>query len=229
VWKGEVFGLLGSNGAGKSTTLRMLCGLVVPTSGEARICGLDVWQESMAARRQLGYLDENPIVYPYLTGREFLNLVADLYGLEAGAGRAKRIERLLETLVIQEKADELISGYSHGMCRKIGLASALIHEPEVLLLDEPTNGLDPRAARQVKELLQELASQGRAIILSTHVLEIAQELCDRLAIIDQGKVVATGTLSELRTGVGIDGASLEDLFLKLTESEASPVDADQMA
>ncbi|MGH7882542.1 MAG: ATP-binding cassette domain-containing protein [Candidatus Dormibacteraceae bacterium] len=110
VWKGEVFGLLGSNGAGKSTTLRMLCGLVVPTSGEARICGLDVWQESMAARRQLGYLDENPIVYPYLTGREFLNLVADLYGLEAGAGRAKRIERLLETLVIQEKADELISG-----------------------------------------------------------------------------------------------------------------------
>ncbi|MGH7882333.1 MAG: AAA family ATPase, partial [Candidatus Dormibacteraceae bacterium] len=117
----------------------------------------------------------------------------------------------------------------HGMCRKIGLASALIHEPEVLLLDEPTNGLDPRAARQVKELLQELASQGRAIILSTHVLEIAQELCDRLAIIDQGKVVATGTLSELRTGVGIDGASLEDLFLKLTESEASPVDADQMA
>jgi ABC-2 type transport system ATP-binding protein len=213
---GEVFGLLGPNGAGKTTTLRMLCGLVVPTAGEARICGFDVWKQAQRARSRLGYLDEEPIVYPYLTGREFLHLVADLYGIPRGGVRERQMERLLALFEMGDKIDELISGYSHGTRQKIGLASLLVHDPDVLFLDEPTNGLDPRAARRVKELLQELAGRGRAIVLSTHILEIAQALCDRVAIVNRGRVVAIGSLDELRAGAGASGASLEDLFLRLT-------------
>ena len=218
IHRGEVFGLLGPNGAGKTTTLRMLCGLVAPTSGAALVCGLDVWREPRRARAKLGYLDEEPIVYPHLSGREFLNLVADLYGVRRGRQREQQIERLFSAFEMSDKADELISGYSHGTRQKVGLASLLIHDPEVLVLDEPTNGLDPRAARRVKELLQELAERRRAVILSTHVLEIAQALCDRVAIIHRGKVAAVGSLAELRAGAGAgaDGATLEDLFLQLT-------------
>jgi ABC-2 type transport system ATP-binding protein len=214
--RGEVFGLLGPNGAGKTTTLRMLCGLLPPSAGSARVAGIDVWREPLRARARLGYLDEEPIVYPYLTGREFLELVADLYGISRGSRREAQIERLFSLFEIGDKADELISAYSHGTRQKIGLASLLIHDPEVLFLDEPTNGLDPRAARRVKDLLQELAERGCAIILSTHILEIAQALCHRVAIIDRGRVAAVGSLAELRAGVGADRASLEDLFLQLT-------------
>jgi ABC-2 type transport system ATP-binding protein len=214
--RGEVFGLLGPNGAGKTTTLRMLCGLIPPSAGSARVAGIDVWREPMRARSQLGYLDEDPIVYPYLTGREFLELVADLYGIARGSQREAQIQRLFSLFEIGDKADELISSYSHGTRQKIGLASLLIHDPQVLFLDEPTNGLDPRAARRVKELLQELAERGRAIILSTHILEIAEALCHRVAIIHAGRVAAIGTLQELRAGAGADRASLEDLFLQLT-------------
>jgi ABC-2 type transport system ATP-binding protein len=216
VRSGEVFGLLGPNGAGKTTTLRMLCGLVVPSAGEARICGVDVWKEPRRARSRLGYLDEEPIVYPYLTGREFLHLVGDLYGVARGRSRDQQIERLLTLFEMGDKMDELVSSYSHGTRQKIGLASLLIHDPDVLFLDEPTNGLDPRAARRVKELLQELAERGKAVVLSTHILEIAQALCDRVAIVNRGRVAAIGTLEELRAGAGATGASLEDLFLQLT-------------
>jgi ABC-2 type transport system ATP-binding protein len=214
--RGEVFGLLGPNGAGKTTTLRMLCGLLPPSSGEARVAGVDVWREPLRARAQLGYLDEEPIVYPHLSGREFLELVADLYGISRGPQREAQIQRLFSVFEIGDKADELISGYSHGTKQKIGLSSLLIHDPQVFFLDEPTNGLDPRAARRVKELLQELAERGRAVILSTHILEIAQALCHRVAIMHRGRVVAVGSLEELRAGVGEDRASLEDLFLQLT-------------
>jgi ABC-2 type transport system ATP-binding protein len=216
--RGEFFGLLGPNGAGKTTTLRMLCGLLPPSTGSARVAGVDVWREPMRARTRLGYLDEEPIVYPYLTGREFLELVADLYGVARGGQREGQIQRLFSLFEIGDKADELISSYSHGTRQKVGLASLLIHDPQVLFLDEPTNGLDPRATRRVKELLQELAERGRAVILSTHILEIAQALCHRVAIIHAGRVAAVGTLEELRAGAGAgaDGASLEDLFLQLT-------------
>ena len=218
VRRGEVVGLLGPNGAGKTTTLRMLSGLLRPGSGEVRIGGLDVWEEPLRARTLLGYLDEEPIVYPHLTGREFLELVADLYGLPRGRQREGQIQRLFALFEIEDKADELISSYSHGTRQKIGLASLLIHDPQVFFLDEPTNGLDPRAARRVKELLQELAGRGRAIVLSTHILEIAQALCHRVAIMYGGRVVAVGSLEELRAGAGAGagGASLEDLFLQLT-------------
>ena len=216
VQAGEVFGLLGPNGAGKTTTLRMLSGLVQPTQGEARICGLDVWSGSAEARARLGYLDADPVVYPHLTGREFVDLVADLYGVPRGPQREAHMERLFTLFEMGDKTEELISGYSHGTKQKVGLASLLVHDPDVLFLDEPTNGLDPRTASRVKELLGELAERGKAVVLSTHILEIAQALCDRVAIVDRGRIVAVGTLDELRAGTGSAGASLEELFLQLT-------------
>jgi ABC-2 type transport system ATP-binding protein len=225
---GEVFGLLGPNGAGKTSTLRMLCGLLVPTRGWVRIAGHDVWSDAKEAKARLGYLDEEPIVYPHLTAREFLHLVADLYGSERGPDRETQLKRLFELFEFSEKADELISSFSHGTKQKVGLASVLIHEPEVMLLDEPTNGLDPRAARRVKDLLQELAAHGRTIVLSTHILEIAQALCDRVAIMNRGHVVAVGTLEELRSGAGSSEASLEDLFLQLTGGAESKDIIDQL-
>jgi len=225
---GEVFGLLGPNGAGKTSTLRMLCGLLVPTRGWVRIAGHDVWSDANEAKARLGYLDEEPIVYPHLTAREFLHLVADLYGSERGPDRETQLKRLFELFEFSEKADELISSFSHGTKQKVGLASVLIHEPEVMLLDEPTNGLDPRAARRVKDLLQELAAHGRTIVLSTHILEIAQALCDRVAIMNRGRVVAVGTLEELRSGAGSSEASLEELFLQLTGGAESKDVIDQL-
>ena len=225
---GEVFGLLGPNGAGKTSTLRMLCGLLVPTRGWVRIAGHDVWSDAKEAKARLGYLDEEPIVYPHLTAREFLHLVADLYGSERGPDRETQLKRLFELFEFSEKADELISSFSHGTKQKVGLASVLIHEPEVMLLDEPTNGLDPRAARRVKDLLQELAAHGRTIVLSTHILEIAQALCDRVAIMNRGRVVAVGTLEELRSGAGSSEASLEELFLQLTGGAESKDVIDQL-
>jgi ABC-2 type transport system ATP-binding protein len=225
---GEVFGLLGPNGAGKTSTLRMLCGLLVPTRGWVRIAGHDVWSDAKEAKARLGYLDEEPIVYPHLTAREFLHLVADLYGSERGPDRENQLKRLFDLFEFSEKADELISSFSHGTKQKVGLASVLIHEPEVMLLDEPTNGLDPRAARRVKDLLQELAARGRTIVLSTHILEIAQALCDRVAIMDRGRIVAVGTLEELRSGAGSKEASLEELFLQLTGGAESKDVIDQL-
>ncbi len=213
---GEVFGLLGPNGAGKTSTLRMLCGLLTPTRGEVRIARHDLVRERAAAKACIGYLDEEPIVYPHLTGREFLHLVADLYGVERGAARERAISRLLEMLDFADKVDDLISSYSHGTRQKIGLASVFVHDPQVMLLDEPTNGLDPRAARRVKDLLQELSARGRTVLISTHILEIAQALCDRVAIMNRGRVVAVGTLAELRAGAGAEDATLEELFLQLT-------------
>jgi len=216
VQPGEVFGLLGPNGAGKTTILRMACGLLAPTAGRVAIAGIDVWLDPLRAKRLLGYLDEEPLLYPNLSGREFLDLVGDLYGVPRGGERDTRIARLLSVLELADKQHELIAGYSHGMRNKIGLAALLLYEPRVLLLDEPTNGLDPRSARRVRDLLRELADHGVAVVLSTHILEVAQALCDRVAIVDGGHVVAVGTVEELRARAGAAHASLEDLFLHLT-------------
>jgi len=219
--RGEIFGFLGANGAGKTTTLRMLCGLVAPTSGQALIDGFDIFAQPMEAKARLGYLDEEPFVHPHLTGREFLGYVADLYRVPRGAERRQRIDQLLGLFELSGRDGELIGGYSHGMKQKIGLASLLIREPSVLLLDEPTNGLDPRSARLVKDLLEELATRGTTVLLSTHILEVAQALCHRVAIIDRGHIVATGTMDELRAQAGSEQASLEDLFLRLTAGPES--------
>ena len=219
--RGEIVGFLGANGAGKTSTLRMLCGLVTPTSGTVLIDGIDILTDPLAAKARLGYLDEEPIVHAHLTGREFLNYIADLYRMPRGPERRQRMERLLGLFELADRDSELIGAYSHGMRQKIGLASLLIREPSVLLLDEPTNGLDPRSARLVKDLLEELASRGTAVLLSTHILEVAQALCHRIAIIDRGHIVATGTMDELRAQTGSEKASLEDLFLKLTAGPES--------
>ena len=213
---GEILGIVGPNGAGKTTLLRMLCGLVAPTVGRAAICGIDVGSNPERAKAMLGYLDEEPFVYPNLTGAEFVDLVADLYGMRRGAERRNRVDGWLHFLELAGKEHELIGSYSHGMRQKIGLISLLVHEPAVLLLDEPTNGLDPRSARRVKDLIAELARRGAAILLSTHILEVAQALCSRVAIMSHGSVVALGSLDELRTRAGAGDASLEDLFLQVT-------------
>src|SRR5690242_17205700 len=202
VERGEIFGFLGANGAGKTTTLRMLCGLIAPTSGHALIEGYDVFAQPIEAKARLGYLDEEPFIHPHLTGREFLAYVADLYRIPRGQERQRRVERLLGLFELAARDGELIGGYSHGMKQKIGLASLLVREPPVLLLDEPTNGLDPRSARLVKDLLEELAARGTTVRLSTQILEDAQALCHRVAIIDRGHVVATGTMDELRAQAG---------------------------
>jgi len=219
--RGEIVGFLGANGAGKTSTLRMLCGLVAPTSGNALIDGIDIVADPMQAKARLGYLDEEPFVHAHLTGREFLDYIADLYRMPRGPERQQRMERLLGLFELADRNSELIGSYSHGMRQKIGLASLLIREPSVLLLDEPTNGLDPRSARLVKDLLEELAARGTAVLLSTHILEVAQALCHRVAIIDHGKIVATGTMDELRAQTGSEKASLEDLFLTLTAGPES--------
>jgi ABC-2 type transport system ATP-binding protein len=213
--RGEIFGFLGANGAGKTTTLRMLCGLIRPTAGTAVIDGFDVFAQPLEAKARLGYLDEDPFVHPHLNAREFLDYVADLYHMPRWPERQRRAERLLALFELADRT-ELIGAYSHGMKQKIGLASLLIREPSVLLLDEPTNSLDPRSARLVKDLLEELAARGTTVLLSTHILEVAQALCQRITIMDRGHLVATGTMEELRAQAGSAQASLEDLFLALT-------------
>lgn len=212
---GQVFGFLGPNGAGKTTTIRMLTGLVRPTSGSALVAGFDVVQEPREVKRRVGYLAETPYLYPKLTGREFLAFMGGLYEVPPKVTR-QRAEALLSLFELADKADELVETYSHGMRQKLALAGAMLHDPPVLFLDEPTSGLDPRSARLVKDLLVALVGRGHTVFLSTHVLEIAEQLCHRVGIIDHGRVVATGTLDELRHQAQSEAYSLEDVFLQLT-------------
>jgi ABC-2 type transport system ATP-binding protein len=216
VQAGEIFGFLGPNGAGKTTTIRLLTGLLRPTAGTAVVAGFDVQKDPLEVKRRVGYLAENPYLYPKLTGREFLRFMGELYSVphasvEAGA------ERLLELFELTARADQLVEGYSHGMRQKLALAGAILHEPPVLFLDEPTSGLDPRSARLVKDLLVTLVDRGHTVFLTTHVLEIAQELCHRVGIVTAGQMVAIGTLDDLRQQAQREAASLEELFLQLTD------------
>src|SRR2546428_12556597 len=220
--RGEIFGFLGANGAGKTTTLRMLCGLLRPTSGTALIDGIDIVAQPLPAKAKLGYLDEEPFVHPHLTGREFLDFVADLYGMARGQQRVERMERLLSLFDLAQKDGELIGSYSHGMRQKIGLASLLIREPSVLLLDEPTNGLDPRSARLVKDLLEALAARGTTVLLSTHILEVAQALCRRVAVIQRGRNGPTRGKEELRAPARGEGGQIPGLFLPPTAPPGFP-------
>jgi ABC-2 type transport system ATP-binding protein len=215
VGAGEVFGFLGPNGAGKTTTIRMLTGLVRPTSGSALVAGFDVEAAPREVKRRVGYLAETPYLYGKLTGREFLAFMGGLYEVPPGVAR-QRSERLLSLFELSDKADELVETYSHGMRQKLALAGTILHEPPVLFLDEPTSGLDPRSARLVKDLLVALTERGHTVFLSTHVLEIAEHLCQRVGIIDHGQVIATGTIEELRQQAHVEAYSLEDVFLQLT-------------
>ncbi|HOB34647.1 MAG: ABC transporter ATP-binding protein [Firmicutes bacterium] len=211
---GEIFGFLGPNGAGKTTTIRMLTGLLEPSAGQAFICGHDIVREPAKAKALLAYVPDQPKIYGKLTAREFLALVADLYRMPRDFARQQG-EALLSLFGLSERADELLEGYSHGMRQKVVLAAALIHRPRVLLMDEPTVGLDPASARLLKDVLLELARQGAAVFVSTHILEIAERLCHRVGILKDGRLIAVGSPEELRRQVG-RSESLEDIFLELT-------------
>lgn len=219
---GRIFGFLGPNGSGKTTTIKMLCGLLSPTAGRALICGIDVQEEPVKAKALLGYVPDTPDVYEKLSARELLQFVADLRKMDRRKAQA-RMDELLYMFELDERQNELLGSYSHGMRQKVCIASALLDEPKVLFLDEPTVGLDPKSARLVKEVLREVANSGGTVFMSTHILEIAERMCDRVGIIHQGRLIAEGSVEDLRRR-GLpeaegDAVSLEDLFLKLTGGE----------
>ena len=218
VKSGELYGFLGPNGAGKTTTIRIMTGLLRPTAGSACIGGFDIQQNPRQARSIFGYIPDNPFLYDKLTGWEFLTFMADLYSLPM-ENRKERISELLHLFELDQKGDELIQSYSRGMRQKISLAGALIHNPEIVFLDEPTSGLDPRSARLMKDLLRQLCDNGVTVFISTHILEIAERMCDRFGIIHHGRLIATGTMEELRSHSVAGSESLEDIFLSLTGGE----------
>jgi len=213
--KGEIFGLLGPNGSGKSTTIKMMLGLVKPDSGSVNVLGINIEDDPVAVKRKIGYVPESPRLYEFLTGLEFLDFTGDVYGMEIEE-KKKRIEEFLKALDLEGREGDIISSYSEGMKQKVIIISAIMHKPELLLLDEPLSGLDPRSARIVKDLLRQLASQGVTTIMSTHILEIAQAMCDRIAIMYEGRLLALGTMEELRQKARMPESGLEDIFLKLT-------------
>jgi ABC-2 type transport system ATP-binding protein len=212
---GEIYALLGPNGSGKSTTMRMLLGLLKPTMGTARINGFDVQENIVEAKRFIGYIPEEPVLPERLTGWEYINYVSDIWRVPRGNERDEEIDELLTLLDIKDASDDLIETYSKGMSRKIGLVAALIHNPKVLILDEVQAGIDPRGAATIKEILNGLRDRGSTILMSTHVLEIAERMCDRIGIINEGKLIAEGTMAELRLQAK-GQQSLEDIFLDLT-------------
>ena len=214
VYGGEIFGFLGPNGAGKTTTIKMIVGLLQPTSGSVQVAGFDVQKQPLQAKAACGYVPDEPNLYPKLTGRELLRFVGDLYGVERSQVE-RRIDELLRLFDLSQAADDTIDSYSHGMQQKTAIATALVHDPKVLVLDEPTVGLDPKSARLIKDILRQMAERGAAVFLSTHILEIAERMCDRIGIIDKGRLIAVGSMAELRS-LGQGETSLEDIFLSLT-------------
>jgi ABC-2 type transport system ATP-binding protein len=216
---GELFAFLGPNGAGKTTTIKMLVGLLFPTAGTVRVCGYDLQTQGDLARQQISYVPDQPFLYEKLTGREFLQFIADMYGMPRDHGR-KRIDSMVELFSLEDFVDDLTERYSHGMRQRTVFAAALLHEPKVLITDEPTVGLDPRSIRLLKDLLRDQARNGTTVFLSTHSLDIAQELSDRIGLMERGRLIGCGTLDTLRKQASLDG-SLEDVFLKLTEEAAA--------
>jgi ABC-2 type transport system ATP-binding protein len=213
--RGELFGFLGPNGAGKTTTIKMIVGLLKPTSGTVSIGGFDIGSQSSEAKSILGYIPDRPFIYEKLTGREYLAFIADLYDMDA-ADAAERTQQYLDFFDLTEAGDKLVEGYSHGMKQKLIISGALLHDPQLVVVDEPMVGLDPKGARQVKQLFRDLCQKGTSIFMSTHSLGIAQAMCDRIGIIQKGKVIALGTLDDLRRQVDRDHEHLEDIFLELT-------------
>jgi ABC-2 type transport system ATP-binding protein len=215
---GEIRGLLGPNGSGKSTTMKMVMGIVRPDYGRISLCGIDVLREPVEAKKLVGYVPEFPYLYEYLTASEYLDFVGTAYRIDLKS-RRERVDELLQALQMHEHINEVMSGFSQGMKQKIAFTAALLHRPRVLILDEPLNGLDPRSARIVKDILQRLAGEGASVIFSTHVLEIAEAVCSKITILNEGSIIAEGTAQELRSKAGMPGSTLEETFLKLTGSE----------
>ncbi len=216
VGKGKVFGFIGPNGAGKTTTIRLLTGILSPTSGTVTVGGYDMVKNPIEAKRLIGFVPDSHEMYDRLTGIEYLRFMADVYGVSE-ADRKAHIEKYLSLFELEDAAGEQIRAYSRGMKQKLTIIGALIHRPPVWVLDEPMVGLDPRAAHILKEEMRRHCDAGNTVFFSTHVLEVAEKLCDEIAIIDKGRVIAEGTLDELRSGE--TGESLEQLFLQLTDTE----------
>jgi ABC-2 type transport system ATP-binding protein len=212
---GELFGFLGPNGAGKTTTLRMIAGILRPTAGRVHIGGVDLLDRPNEAKQRLGFIPDRPFIYEKLTGMEFLRFVAGLYAQD-GATVEHRSRELLALFDLEDWRDELIESYSHGMRQKLIISSAFVHRPDVIVVDEPMVGLDPKAARTLKDLFREYTRRGHTIMMSTHTLEVAQALCDRIAIIQRGRICACGTMSELRAHAASGTEGLEEIFLRLT-------------
>jgi ABC-2 type transport system ATP-binding protein len=212
---GEIFAFLGPNGAGKTTTLKVTTGLLRPDRGAVHVCGLSMQSQAQAAKQQIAYIPDLPFVYDKLTGREFIRFTREMYGVPEALGE-QRLAAFGHRLAMDGFLDQLCETYSHGMKQKIALAAAMIHEPRVLVVDEPMVGLDPRTAREIKDIFCELADAGRTVFMSTHTLDVAEDLADRIGIIHRGRLVALGTLAELRDQARLDGR-LEDVFLRLTE------------
>jgi ABC-2 type transport system ATP-binding protein len=218
--RGELFGFLGPNGAGKTTTLRMIAGILRPTSGSVEVGGIDVVANPMAAKSKLGYIPDRPFIYEKLTGAEFLRFVAGLYD-QQGPDIERRASELLALFDLEEWRDEMVESYSHGMRQKLIISSAFVHRPEVIVVDEPMVGLDPKAARILKDLFREYTRRGHTIMMSTHTLEVAETMCDRIAIIQGGVIRAAGTMADLRASAESGTMGLEEIFLKLTGENAA--------
>jgi ABC-2 type transport system ATP-binding protein len=220
VQRGELFGFLGPNGAGKTTTLRMIAGILRPTSGTVEIGGIDLASNPTAAKAKLGFIPDRPFIYEKLTGAEFLRFVAGLYNQD-GPQIEHRARELLALFDLEEWRDELVESYSHGMRQKLIISSAFVHRPEVIVVDEPMVGLDPKAARILKDLFREYTRRGHTIMMSTHTLEVAETLTDRIAIIQGGVIRACGTMQDLRASAESGSTGLEDIFLRLTGENAA--------
>jgi len=212
---GEIFGFLGPNGAGKTTTLKMIVGLLKPDEGKIFINGLDFEEDSLEVKKMISYVPDNHEVYERLTGIEYLNFMGDMYGISKDV-RSKKTNEYLELFELKDAASDLIKSYSHGMKQKIVLIGALLNDPEIFILDEPLVGLDPKSAFKLKELMRQRCNEGKSVFFSTHVLEVAEKLCDRIAIIRKGQIISCGTMEELRQQ-SESTQSLENIFLELTE------------
>jgi len=216
VEKGKIFGFIGPNGAGKTTSIRLLTGILQPTQGHVLIGGRDMAKEPLEAKRLIGFVPDSHEMYDRLTGMEYLHFMADIYGV-GREDRKAHIEKYLALFELEDAVNDQIRSYSRGMRQKLTVIGALIHHPPIWVLDEPMVGLDPRAAHTLKQEMRRHCDEGNTVFFSTHVLEVAEKLCDEIAIIDKGRLVAQGTLEELRSGE--NGASLEQLFLSMTEAE----------
>ncbi len=208
---GDIYGFIGHNGAGKTTTLKCISGILPFEKGEILIDGIDIKKDPMAAKRIMRYIPDNPDLYTFLTGTGYLNFLCDIYGIDE-ATRRERIQKYAQLFEIESKLGDLVSSYSHGMCQKLALIGALVQQPKLLMLDEPFVGLDPKAAHTLKGIMHEMVEQGSAIFFSTHVLEVAEKLCNKIAIIKNGKLIKAGLMDEVR-----GDNSLEELFLELTD------------
>jgi len=215
VQKGEIFGFIGPNGAGKTTTIKMIGGILAPSAGTINIAGIDIQQEPEKAKGKIGFIPDRPYLYEKLTGREFLKFTADLYGVPDDVF-SQKAQQNLEMFSLADWSDELIESYSHGMKQRLIMSAALLHDPEVIIVDEPMVGLDPMAIMMVKDLFQRLAHEGVTVFMSTHTLAVAEEICERIGVINRGQLIASGTTADLRREANATDADLEKVFLNLT-------------